>query len=246
MRRYLEVALSLADEGKVAGEGDRTPHFPDLDLRCYFLSEDREQLYRMIDYRCEVMLMKGLLTEVIDLVKAEHLTPMTTAAKAIGYRQTLEYLGREIARECDVDMNAASVSFRRYLSDFATATRNYAKRQLHWYRKDMSFLWLKIVRPDAMANRTTEEEPYREVAREILHWNSFPASNFRQMIKHQVQKGSAVAAIRSKMTKYKSKMKVDGEMEWLAVAALVAKESYNRLLLAQAAEIVAGERSLPL
>ena len=43
------------------------------------------------------------------------------------------------------------------------------------------------------------------------------------MIKHQVQKGSAVAAVRSKLTKYKSRMKVDGEMEWLAVAALVAK-----------------------
>ena len=223
MRRYLEVALSVEKDGRVAGEGGRIPNFPDLDLRCYFLSEDREQLYRMIDYRCEAMLKMGLIDEVVNLVRAEQLTPMTTAAKAIGYRQTLEYLGEEIAREEDEDVNAPSVAFRRYLANFATATRNYAKRQLQWYRKDMSFLWLRIERPDAVASKTTEEEPYRQVAREILHWNGLPASNYRQMIKHQVQKGSAVAAVRSKLTKYKSRMKVDGEMEWLAVAALVAK-----------------------
>ena len=28
--------------------------------------------------------------------------------------------------------------------DFATATRNYAKRQMHWYRKDEKFLFVKI------------------------------------------------------------------------------------------------------
>ena len=28
--------------------------------------------------------------------------------------------------------------------DFATATRNYAKRQMHWYRKDEKFLFVEI------------------------------------------------------------------------------------------------------
>ena len=125
----------------------------------------------MIDHCCEAMLKMGLIDEVVNLVRAEQLTPMTTAAKAIGYRQTLEYLGEEIAREEDEDVNAPSVAFRRYLANFATATRNYAKRQLQWYRKDMSFLWLRIERPDAVASKTTEEEPYRQVARDpALEW----------------------------------------------------------------------------
>ena len=51
-----------------------------------------------------------------------------------------------------------------------------------------SFLWLRVERPEAVASKAKEEEPYRQVAREILHWNGLPASNFRQMIKHQVQK----------------------------------------------------------
>ena len=31
-----------------------------------------------------------------------------------------------------------------FFRDFATATRNYAKRQMHWYRKDEKFLFVEI------------------------------------------------------------------------------------------------------
>jgi tRNA dimethylallyltransferase len=198
MRRYLEVALSLKEEGgsSEVEKGSRIENFPDLDLRCYFLSEDREQLYRMIDYRCEEMLKVGLIDEVSALVTAGHLAPNSTAAKAIGYRQTIEYLGRSM--ELDLSDTKLAV-FHNFLTDFATATRNYAKRQLQWYRKDKSFLWLKIERPDAVDKKSKEEEPYRKVAKEVLHWNSLPDSNFRQMIKHQMLRGAAVASIRGRM-----------------------------------------------
>lgn len=221
MRRYLEVALSLKEEGPVVEKGGRISNFPDLDLRCYFLSEDREQLYRMIDFRCEAMLKAGLIDEVSSLIQAGHLTPHCTAAKAIGYRQTIEYLGQSMLQESD-DSDVHLAMFRTYLADFATATRNYAKRQLQWYRKDKAFLWLKIDRPDAIVKKSTEEEPYGKIVREILHWNDLPSSNFRQTIKHQMQRGAAVASIRGRMHQ-KRRLKVQGEMEWLAVAAMVAK-----------------------
>ena len=221
MRRYLEVALSLEEEGPAPKKGGRIENFPDLDLRCYFLSEDREQLYRMIDYRCEEMLKAGLIDEVSSLISEGHIAPNCTAAKAIGYRQTIEYLGRSMALEAS-DSDGQLGVFRTFLADSATATRNYAKRQLQWYRKDKAFLWLKIDRPDAVVKKSVEEEPYRKVAREILHWNELPASNYRQLIKHQMLRGAAVASIRGKMHQ-KNRLKVQGEMEWLAVAALVAK-----------------------
>lgn len=221
MRRYLEVALSLKEEGPALEKGGRIENFPDLDLRCYFLSEDREQLYRMIDYRCEEMLKLGLIDEVSSLISDGHLAPNCTAAKAIGYRQTIEYLGYSMRLESSESDGQLGI-FRTFLADFATATRNYAKRQLQWYRKDKAFLWLKIDRHDAVAKKCTEEEPYRRVAREILHWNELPASNYRQLIKHQMLRGAAVASIRGRMHQ-KNRLKVQGEMEWLAVAALVAK-----------------------
>ena len=185
MRRYLEVALSLQEEGSIMQKGCRVGNFPDLDLRCYFLSEDREQLYRMIDYRCEAMLQAGLIDEVASLIQAGHLTPNSTASKAIGYRQTIEYLGRSMLHDSN-DSEAQLALFHNYLADFATATRNYAKRQLHWYRKDKAFLWLKIDRSEDSLATSTNEEPYRQVAREILHWNELPDSNFRQTIKRQM------------------------------------------------------------
>ena len=90
-RRYLEVALSTKDlpseEGGDALKGERTAGLPGLDVRCFFMNEQRDDLYRTIDTRCEGMLEAGLLQEVAALVLDRHLAPNTVAAKAIGYRQ---------------------------------------------------------------------------------------------------------------------------------------------------------------
>jgi tRNA dimethylallyltransferase len=39
----------------------------DYDFRCFFLFRNRMQLYRLIDYRCELMLRSGFLNEVREL-----------------------------------------------------------------------------------------------------------------------------------------------------------------------------------
>ena len=48
-------------------------------------------------------------------------------------------------REDYVQNDAAS--FQNFVNKFSSATRNYAKRQLLWYRKDSEFLWLEMTRP---------------------------------------------------------------------------------------------------
>ena len=77
-----------------------------------------------------------------------------------------------------------SPSVHRYVKTFATATRNYAKRQLQWYRKDGAFLWLKI---DRRAGGVGDLAPYRAVCAEITHWCSQPEDCFRLALRQQVR-----------------------------------------------------------
>ena len=44
--------------------------------------------------------------------------------------KTIDYLCRESFTVEDEE------AFFKYINEFSAATRNYAKRQLHWYRKD--------------------------------------------------------------------------------------------------------------
>ena len=74
--------------------GKRSFSMTDLDLRCFFLSEEREQLYRTIDSRCVDMVRGGLLQEVAGLMSSKRLSPNDIGAKAIGYRQAIDYLCR--------------------------------------------------------------------------------------------------------------------------------------------------------
>lgn len=244
LQRYLEVALSVrrlrseeeergeghvaetTDDAAVVG-GDRTKVLADLDLRCFFLSEKREQLYHTIDSRCEMMLKQGLVQEVAGLLMEERLTPSAVASKAIGYRQTIEYLCRPRYEELSIR------AFDAYVKDFATATRNYAKRQMQWYRKDAAFLWLSIDRPDPAASASSSDlAPYAQVAREIDYWCSLPESNFGQIIKQQMLRALSVQSVRKKKH-HGHRIGVDkkgeyGEREWLAVAALVSSGEIGR------------------
>lgn len=252
IQRYLEVALSLrklqqqqqleeplsspgqTESNSAAKEdallqGGRQAVLPDLDARCFFLSESRESLYRYIDSRCQDMLRGGLIEEVANLLLTERLTPAAKPARAIGYRQTIEYFLRIQENQSSVtgEVDLSVRQFDKYLLSFASATRNYAKRQLQWYRKDSCFLWLKIDRPDPLSH-SSDTAPYTQIAREILHWCTLPQSNFRQTIKQQKERGTAASALRFR--KYHGHRMIirNDEAEWLALAALVENGELQR------------------
>eukprot|EP01048_Picozoa_sp_COSAG05_P020611 COSAG05_NODE_3546_length_1998_cov_27.151132_3_plen_98_part_00 len=87
--------------------------------------------------------------------------PGNTAARSIGYRQTLEYL---LAKTDDVakgdvanddmangDMEGADVArgeaFRDFLGRFCTVSRQYATEQMKWFRRDAEYLWVRPFLP---------------------------------------------------------------------------------------------------
>jgi tRNA dimethylallyltransferase len=105
----------------------------DIDFRCWFLYHPKDILYERINHRCDEMVENGLVDEVLRLKEAGILQN-PSAANAIGYRQALQYLE---TRQTDGDWEV-------FLQTFKKASRNYAKRQFTWFRKEPLFRWLDL------------------------------------------------------------------------------------------------------
>ncbi|HRH12162.1 MAG TPA: tRNA (adenosine(37)-N6)-dimethylallyltransferase MiaA [Bacteroidia bacterium] len=81
------------------------------------LNMDREKLYNRINERVEKMMEKGLLEEVKNLVPYRN----HNALKTVGYKELFEYLD-------------GKCSLQEAVNAIKQHTRNYAKRQLTWFR----------------------------------------------------------------------------------------------------------------
>ena len=93
--------------------------------------QDRAALYRRIDLRVENMLSAGLLDEIRALL-ALGVSPKTTAMQAIGYKEFFGYL------------KAARVRWTKPPRSAEQRPRNYAKRQLTWFRRNPDVRWLRM------------------------------------------------------------------------------------------------------
>ena len=97
-------------------------------------TEPRQILYDRIDRRVGVMLEQGLLQEVQSLLEDGMMEG--TAAQAIGYKELLAYFRGEMTLEAAADL-------------IRQKSRNYAKRQLTWFRRDERVKWIVYNAPEA-------------------------------------------------------------------------------------------------
>ncbi len=117
--RALEVAqltgraLSSFHEQAAAPHGERPAHV-------YWLSPPREWLYGRIDQRVDQMMSNGLLAETERLLTNPNGLGRT-ARQALGYREILEHL-------------AGKRSLPDTIALIKQRTRQFAKRQLTWFR----------------------------------------------------------------------------------------------------------------
>ena len=85
------------------------------------LTANRQKLYERINARTKKMFDAGLVEEVQKLLSAG-VSPNSQAMLGIGYKETVEFL-----------QGAATLD--ETISKVSQATRNFAKRQLTWYRR---------------------------------------------------------------------------------------------------------------
>jgi tRNA dimethylallyltransferase len=92
------------------------------------LIRERKELYELIERRVDAMLSKGLVDEVRDLLL---MNPGKTAMQAIGYKEIALFFRGETS----LDEAVTTIKKR---------SRNYAKRQLTWFRKEEGIQWLDV------------------------------------------------------------------------------------------------------
>lgn len=125
--RALEVYKLTGKAMSASSDNENLYDIP-YNIYYYVLTMDRNILYERINGRVEEMIKRGLLEEVIKLKEMGYTSDMQSM-KGIGYKEILHYLDGEISFEEAVDM-------------IKQGSRNYAKRQLTWFRKDNRVNWI--------------------------------------------------------------------------------------------------------
>lgn len=111
------------------------------------IARERKELYRIIEQRVDRMIDAGLVDEVknvIELIKSkgykqeaicyngkESLPIAYSSMQAIGYKEIAMYLNREISIDEAVNL-------------IKTRSRNYAKRQITWFKKEEGIKWIDV------------------------------------------------------------------------------------------------------
>lgn len=121
--RALEV---LETTGRPISEQGRAAEEP-FDVLMIGLIRERDEIYRRIEQRVDIMLEDGLVDEVRRLLTMgfnRDCKPM----QGLGYRQICQYL-------------AGEVTFDEAVELIKRDTRRFAKRQLTWWRRDERICW---------------------------------------------------------------------------------------------------------
>ncbi|MDX9917669.1 MAG: tRNA (adenosine(37)-N6)-dimethylallyltransferase MiaA [Gudongella sp.] len=107
-------------------------------LSYYCLNMDRQKLYDRIDKRVDIMLADGLVEEVKGLLASGY-TKQMTSMQGIGYKEVCDYLDGN----CTLDEAVELIK---------KGSRNYAKRQLTWFRRDNRIKWIDVDKFDEKAD----------------------------------------------------------------------------------------------
>ncbi len=128
---YLATGRSLSDWHREAPATEPLS----ADVQMVLLAPPREDLYARCNDRFDTMMAQGALDEVAVLV-ARGLDPSLPAMKALGVPELAAHLTGDMTREAAVEKAKQ-------------ATRNFAKRQMTWFRN-------QIEKPDAIFAQYSE------------------------------------------------------------------------------------------
>ena len=140
LKRVIRALEVYEQTGMTIGEMNRLHKRPEPKYRAIKIGlcpEERQTLYDRIDRRVDIMVRDGLIEETRSLWERGLLTG--TAAQAIAYKEFLGYLeGRETLEDC--------------IELLKRRSRNYAKRQLTWLKRDDSIHWIYYNKSEEFAD----------------------------------------------------------------------------------------------
>lgn len=105
-----------------------------FEIHKFGILTDREALYNRINERVDHMMAAGLLAEAKKLYPLKALNALQT----VGYKELFEYFD-----------NTCSLAFA--IDKIKQHTRNYAKRQMTWFKRDTDINWIPATETKTMA-----------------------------------------------------------------------------------------------
>ncbi len=99
----------------------------DFNVKTFVLTAERDFIYQRINKRVDTMVEQGLLEEAKALYPYQQLNALNT----VGYKELFD------AWNDNTEVSAAVELIKQH-------TRNYAKRQETWWRRNTSVSWIKV------------------------------------------------------------------------------------------------------
>lgn len=102
---------------------------------------ERNELIGRINTRVEMMVHDGLVDEARSVYHKRHLNSLNT----VGYKELFQYFD-------------GSISLNEAIEQIKISTRQYAKRQMTWFRKNNDYQWFTIDETDKMLEYIKSQE----------------------------------------------------------------------------------------
>lgn len=123
LMRALEVYQATGTSIEAFKKGEKQTR--DFNIEKIALHLPKEALHRNINTRVDAMIANGLIDEVQRLIPYKHLNALQT----VGYKEIFAYIDGTLSKE-------------EAIEQIKKTTRQYAKRQMTWFRKDEAYTWL--------------------------------------------------------------------------------------------------------
>jgi tRNA dimethylallyltransferase len=116
----------------------------DFEIIKIALELPKTRLHQNINERVNKMMEAGLLNEVRSLLPYQHINALQT----VGYKELFDYLNGKINLENGIE-------------EIKKNTRQYAKRQLTWFRKDKEYTWFEAAQSEKIKEHLNSALAYK-------------------------------------------------------------------------------------
>ena len=131
--RTTQKKMSSFQKGKLGNQATRFP------VKIFGIHRERKALYQRINQRTEAMLKIGWIDEVKSLL--ELYSSSLSSLNGLGYKQIIAYLNSDLNENQMVEA-------------IQQKTRNFAKKQLTWFRQEKSLKWFEISQREQLFQET--------------------------------------------------------------------------------------------
>lgn len=131
LQRALEVIYTTGRKYSEQRKGEKARR--NFNIIKIGLELPREQLYERINQRVDEMLKAGLWEEATALYPFRDLQPLQT----VGYQEVFDCIDGKLTKA-------------EAIEKIKQNTRNYAKRQMTWFKKDKEIRWMDVSNPPGM------------------------------------------------------------------------------------------------